>query len=87
MSKLTLDSTITLNDGNTIPALGYGVFDIKDPGACEKGTLAAIEEGYRHIDTAHVYRNEEFVGNAVAESGVPREEIFITTKTAFSHEE
>lgn len=72
--------TITLNNGVKIPALGYGVFQIDDQKKCEECVGAAIEEGYRLIDTAAAYGNEEAVGAAVRNCGVPREELFITTK-------
>ena len=71
--------TVTLNDGNTIPQLGYGVFQI-DPEETEKMVAEALKVGYRHIDTAAIYGNEEGVGAAIAKSGIPREELFITTK-------
>jgi 2,5-diketo-D-gluconate reductase A len=71
--------TITLNDGNTIPQLGFGVFKI-DPGETEGIVSEAFEVGYRHIDTAAIYGNEEGVGKAIAASGIAREELFITTK-------
>lgn len=70
---------ITLNDGGQIPALGFGVYQIPKE-ETEAAVLAAIEAGYRHIDTAQVYFNEKEVGQAVAKSPVPREELFITTK-------
>lgn len=70
---------ITLNDGHTIPQLGFGVFKV-DPAETERIVSAALEAGYRHIDTAAVYGNEEGVGRAVAASGIPRDELFITTK-------
>ena len=65
--------------GATIPALGLGTFQLEDSKAFEI-TQAAISEGYRHIDTAQIYRNEEGVGRAIAASGVAREDIFLTTK-------
>ncbi len=68
-----------LNDGTQIPQLGLGVFKMDDDEA-HRATLAAFEAGYRHVDTAAIYRNEEGVGRAIAESGLPREEIFVTTK-------
>jgi 2,5-diketo-D-gluconate reductase A len=71
--------TITLNDGNTIPQLGFGVFKV-DPVEAERIVSDALEIGYRHIDTAAIYRNEEGVGAAIAKSGIPRDELFITTK-------
>jgi 2,5-diketo-D-gluconate reductase A len=70
---------ITLNDGHTIPQLGFGVFKV-DPGETERIVSDALEAGYRHIDTAAVYRNEEGVGRAIAASGIPREDLFVTTK-------
>ncbi|GEB97713.1 2,5-diketo-D-gluconic acid reductase [Corynebacterium flavescens] len=70
---------IKLNDGNCIPQLGYGVFQV-DPDKTEELVLEALRVGYRHIDTAAIYGNEEGVGRAIAKSGIPREELFITTK-------
>ncbi|PDQ34783.1 MAG: 2,5-diketo-D-gluconic acid reductase [Candidatus Lumbricidophila eiseniae] len=70
---------LTLNDGRTIPQLGLGVFKI-DPSETTQVVLDAFELGYRHIDTARIYNNEEGVGQAVASSGIPREDLFITTK-------
>ena len=70
---------ITFNDGNSIPQLGYGVWQIEDNGAADAvGT--ALEAGYRHIDTASIYGNEVGVGRGIASSSVPREDIFLTTK-------
>jgi len=60
--------------------LGYGVFQISDMAVCEQGVIDAIQTGYRLIDTAAAYRNEEAVGRAIKKSGVPRSELFITTK-------
>lgn len=70
---------ITLNDGHSIPQLGFGVFQV-DPAQTERIVSEALEVGYRHIDTAAVYGNEEGVGRAIAASGIPRDELFITTK-------
>src|SRR5688500_1469306 len=70
---------VTLNDGNTIPQLGYGVFKVP-PADTERAVLEAFELGYRHIDTAAIYGNEEGVGAAIAASGLARDELFITTK-------
>ncbi|MFP7364281.1 aldo/keto reductase [Corynebacterium callunae] len=70
---------ITLNDGHTIPQLGFGVFKV-DPAEAERVVSEALAAGYRHIDTAAIYGNEEGVGRAIAKSGIPREELFITTK-------
>ena len=71
--------TITLNDGNSIPQLGFGVFKV-DPAETERIVTDALEAGYRHIDTAAIYGNEEGVGRAIAKSGIARDELFITTK-------
>jgi 2,5-diketo-D-gluconate reductase A len=71
--------TLTLNDGHTIPQLGFGVFQV-DPAEAERIVSVALEAGYRHIDTAAAYQNEEGVGRAIAASGIPRDELFITTK-------
>lgn len=76
---------ITLNDGNQIPAIGFGVFMIENGGPAYDAVLAALKAGYRHIDTATAYFNEEDVGRAVRDSGIPREEIFITSKLWLSH--
>ncbi len=70
---------LTLNDGRTIPQIGFGVF-LVDPDKTERIVSDALEVGYRHIDTAAIYRNEEGVGRAIAASGIPRDELFITTK-------
>ncbi|WP_321380622.1 aldo/keto reductase [Trichococcus shcherbakoviae] len=71
---------ITLNDGNKIPQFGLGVFQIPGDEMTKEACLEAFKLGYRHIDTAHAYQNERGVGQAVKESGLPREEIWITTK-------
>ncbi|MBP1534792.1 MAG: aldo/keto reductase [Ruminiclostridium sp.] len=71
---------IRLNDGNKIPAVGFGVFMIPADGSTYKAVLEALKVGYRHIDTAAAYFNEAEVGKAVKDSGIPREEIFITSK-------
>ena len=72
--------TVTLNNGIEMPHIGYGVFRMKDPEECEEAVVQAIQSGYRLIDTAAAYENEEAVGRAVRRCGVPREELFITTK-------
>ncbi len=72
--------TIELCEGVNLPVLGFGVYQIKDAGECKKAVLDAIEAGYRAIDTAASYGNEKAVGEALAECGVPRSELFITTK-------
>jgi 2,5-diketo-D-gluconate reductase A len=71
--------TIALNDGHRIPQLGFGVF-LVDPGQAEHIVSDALEVGYRHIDTAAGYENEEGVGKAIADSGIARDELFVTTK-------
>lgn len=70
---------ITLNDGNTIPQLGFGVFQIS-PSDTERAVRTALDAGYRHIDTAEMYGNEKEVGAAIRASGIPRDEIFVTSK-------
>ena len=77
MSKM---ETVKLNNGVEMPLEGFGVFQVPDPAQCEQAVLDAISTGYRLIDTAAAYRNEEAVGKAIAKCGVPREELFITTK-------
>ena len=71
---------VSLNNGVKMPALGFGVFQIADSAICEQAVYDALMSGYRLIDTAAVYGNEEAVGRAVKRSGIPREELFITTK-------
>jgi diketogulonate reductase-like aldo/keto reductase len=78
--KLAIDSKITLNDGHEIPRLGLGVWQTRAGATCETAVLAALEAGYRLIDTASMYGNEESVGAAIKRSGIPREDIFVTTK-------
>ena len=77
MSKI---ETVKLNNGIEMPLEGFGVFQVPDPAVCEQAVLDAISTGYRLIDTAAAYMNEEAVGKAIAKCGVPREELFITTK-------
>lgn len=72
--------TVTLNNGVTMPILGFGVYQIPDAEECENAVYEALQIGYRLIDTAAGYMNEEAVGHAIQRSGVPREELFITTK-------
>lgn len=69
-----------LNNGVKIPAIGFGTWQVKDGSEAYDSVLWAIEAGYRHIDTAYAYENEESVGRAIRDSGIRREEIFITTK-------
>ncbi len=71
--------SLTLNTGDVIPQLGVGVFKVDDE-VCEQVVADALEVGYRHIDTAMIYRNEGAVGRAIAKSGIPRDELFVTTK-------
>lgn len=72
--------TVKLNNAVEMPILGFGVFQVPDPDECERSVYDAIQTGYRLIDTAASYMNEEAVGKAIKRSGVPREELFITTK-------
>ena len=76
---------ITLNNGVSMPAIGFGVFRMKDSEVCEEAVVQAIKAGYRLIDTAAAYENEESVGRAIRRSGTPREELFITTKLWISN--
>ena len=71
---------VTLNNGIQMPVLGFGVYQITDPAECEQAVYDALMAGYRLIDTAAAYKNEEAVGKAVIKSGIPRDELFITTK-------
>lgn len=75
----SLKDTIELNNGYGIPCVGFGTF-LSDGPAAYESVISALNAGYRHIDTAAVYKNEEDVGRAVRESGIPRDEIFVTTK-------
>lgn len=75
---------ITLNNGVKMPMLGYGVYQISQP-ECEQCVREAIEIGYRSIDTAQAYHNEEAVGRAIAQCGIPRQELFLTTKVWISN--
>ena len=71
---------VKLNNGLEIPLLGFGVFQVTDMAECERSVLDAINTGYRLIDTAASYMNEEAVGKAIKNCGVDRDELFITTK-------
>ena len=71
---------VTLNNGVEMPALGFGVFQVTDLAECERAVAGALDAGYRLIDTAASYGNEEAVGRALARSGVDRKDLFITTK-------
>ena len=70
---------VTLNNGVKMPVLGYGVYQVS-PSECERCVLDALSVGYRSVDTAQAYANEEGVGSAVRKSGIPRGELFLTTK-------
>lgn len=72
--------TVTLNNGDKIPAVGLGTWKATEKDAAYKSVKAALQNGYRHIDTAAIYGNEEEVGRGIKDSGVPREEIYVTTK-------
>ncbi len=80
VSEITSSRTITLRNGAEIPRLGLGVYQIEAGEATRNAVRWALEAGYRHIDTAAAYRNEADVGAAVRESGVPRDEVFVTSK-------
>jgi 2,5-diketo-D-gluconate reductase A len=73
-------NTVTLNNGVKMPVLGYGVYKVTNPLECESSVLKALQVGYRLIDTAAAYENEEAVGHAIKKSGIKRDELFITTK-------
>lgn len=75
---------VTLSNGVKMPQLGYGVYQVGKE-ECERCVLDALKVGYRHIDTAQSYFNEEEVGNAIAKSGIPRKDIFLTTKVWVEH--
>ena len=75
---------VTLNNGVKMPILGYGVYQVTQE-ECERCVLDALKVGYRSIDTAQSYFNEEQVGSAIKKSGIPREEIFLTTKVWIEH--
>ena len=79
-----METTVTLNNGVKMPRLGYGVYQVKDE-ECMQCVLDAISVGYRAIDTAQSYDNEEAVGKAVKKSGVSRDELFLTTKIWISN--
>ena len=78
---------LTLNNGVKVPLVGFGTFQITDKEECEKSVVSAIDAGYRLIDTAQAYGNEKFVGNAIKNSVVARNELFITTKLWFRNYE
>jgi diketogulonate reductase-like aldo/keto reductase len=74
------DTTIPLSDGNAIPQIGFGLFQLTDPEETRTAVQAALEAGYRHFDDAAVYSNEKTVGEALKQSGIPRGELYLTTK-------
>ncbi|GHJ86792.1 hypothetical protein NliqN6_3194 [Naganishia liquefaciens] len=78
--KLSIETKLTFHNGNTMPQLGFGVYK-SERGVCEKSIATALEAGYRHIDCAQYYENEDLVGKATMSSSVPRSELFLTTKT------
>jgi diketogulonate reductase-like aldo/keto reductase len=80
MTKLTLASAVHQNDGTAMPLLGFGTYQIPDGGACYRAVRHALDVGYRHIDTAAFYGNEEDVGRAVRDSGLARADLYVTTK-------
>src|SRR4051812_24984561 len=80
MTANNFQSTRTLSNGAEIPVMGLGVWQVDDGPECERAVAWALEEGYRLIDTAQAYGNESSVGRAIRSSGIPREEIFLTTK-------
>ena len=77
---MNLNSTVALNNGIKMPLLGLGTWQSKAGKACENAVTSALKTGYIHIDTAMIYHNEESVGKAVKTSGIPRQQLFITTK-------
>ncbi|MHA1409025.1 MAG: aldo/keto reductase [Candidatus Odinarchaeia archaeon] len=86
MKKLSIDSTVTLNNGVKMPLLGFGTFEIPNGKPIIDAVLTALNAGYRLIDTAQLYRNEEGVGKAIRDSGIPRSGIFVTTKLEGSNQ-
>lgn len=80
MKVNNLTDTYTLNNGIKMPAVGFGTYQVEQGDAAYHAVLSALQAGYRHIDTAQGYGNEESVGRAIKDSGIPREEIFITSK-------
>lgn len=77
---MTTAPTVKLNNGVEMPTLGFGVFQVPDPAECERSVIDAIDVGYRLLDTATSYGNEAAVGSAIANSGIDRAELFVTTK-------
>src|SRR5690606_31396247 len=79
------NAVYTLKNGVTIPVIGFGTWQVKNGDETYHSVMEALKAGYRHIDTAEAYGNEESVGRAIKDSGIPREELFITTKLWNSH--
>ena len=79
-----MKNTITLNSRYEMPLLGFGTYKLTDPKADEAAIVSAIHSGYRLLDTAQAYKNEEIVGNAVKYCGIAREDLFLTTKIWFT---
>lgn len=77
---MTTSPVTRLNNGVEMPLLGFGVYQVDDPAECEASVAEALQTGYRLIDTAAAYENEDAVGRAIAKSGIPRDQIFVTTK-------
>ena len=77
---MTNTNKIKLNDGNEIPAIGFGTFQIPNDGTTYQAVTKALAAGYRHVDTAVAYFNEQEVGRAIKDSGIPREQIWVTSK-------
>ncbi|ORY34559.1 putative aldo-keto reductase [Naematelia encephala] len=86
MVKLSLESTVKLSSGNTIPQLGYGVYQARGR-ECSDGVVEALKSGYRHVDSAQAYRNEDLVGGALSTAKIPRSQVFLTTKYMPTHQE
>ena len=78
--KENIENSIILNNGISMPNIGFGVFRMTDQAECEEAVVQAIQAGYRLIDTAAAYENEEAVGRAIKRCGISREDLFITTK-------
>ena len=84
MSNVYNMNTVKLNNGVEMPQVGYGVFQVS-PAECERCVADALKVGYRMVDTALAYHNEEGVGNAVRKSGIPRSDIFLVSKVWISN--
>src|SRR4029453_8796142 len=85
ISRTPAMQTVTLNNGISMPLIGYGVFQIPDSQECTCFVIAAIQVGYRLIDTAASYMNEAAVGEGIKRCGIPREQLFVTTKLWVQH--